>query len=215
MVDHTRQVRRRVADDVSCCATVLVDVHRDNGYPARWPTDPQAFLSPPGRLDAWVALLAGAVVGHALLCRAQDQTGPRRWTDLVDAPRERIGLIRQLFVSPHQQGADSGRCCLRPRPPRRGSAVSSPPSTCSTVIGRPSRFMRLAAGSASPAPTSTSPTARQSRSTTTPGGSTACQRWRGRTGTAAGRLAADAPRWPPPRRWRRRSCCYCPSAPHS
>lgn len=112
MIDDMRQVRRRVADDLSACATVLMQVHRESGYPTRWPVEPEAFLSPPELLDAWLAESAGTIAGQVLLCRAPDRMGPRRWTDLMGAPLERIGLIRQLFVNPRYQGAGLGTLLL-------------------------------------------------------------------------------------------------------
>lgn len=107
-----RHVRRRVADDLHACVTVLLHVHTQSSYPGRWPANPAAFLSPPGLVAAWVVESAGTVVGHVMLCHAPEQMGPRRWSELINEPQERIGLIRQLFVSPDCQGKGLGTMLL-------------------------------------------------------------------------------------------------------
>jgi len=57
-------IRPRRADDLPACAEVLAEVHRQDGYPTCWPTNPVGWLDLPG---AWVAEEAGVMAGHIAL----------------------------------------------------------------------------------------------------------------------------------------------------
>ncbi len=73
----------------------VVDVLRrthEGGYPARWPDDPAAWLSPPGHLAAWT--VDDDPVGHVGLA-----------APAIDAP-----LVTRLFVHPDHRVAE--RCTV-------------------------------------------------------------------------------------------------------
>ncbi|MEI8408331.1 MULTISPECIES: hypothetical protein [unclassified Kribbella] len=58
-------IRERGESDLDSCAGFLRDVHELAGYPVNWPADPQAWLTPPGILGAWVITTDdGRVAGH-------------------------------------------------------------------------------------------------------------------------------------------------------
>jgi GNAT superfamily N-acetyltransferase len=101
-------VRHRTAEDLDGCVALLRRVHDHDRYPARWPADPVAFLSPGDELVTWVAHCEGALAGHVMLAVAPagvvDATsvGGRR------ARAEELVLLRQLFVSPEARGKRLG-----------------------------------------------------------------------------------------------------------
>ncbi|MEV0827167.1 GNAT family N-acetyltransferase [Nonomuraea rubra] len=62
-------IRTRTQDDLAACVEALAEVQAADRYPVRWPDDPGAWLTPGGMTTAWVAIEAGAVLGHVALTR--------------------------------------------------------------------------------------------------------------------------------------------------
>src|SRR5665811_986397 len=62
-------VRRRAVGDLPGCVRALEAAHAADAYPMWWPADPAGWLSPVGWTAAWVAELAGVVVGHVCVVR--------------------------------------------------------------------------------------------------------------------------------------------------
>jgi ribosomal protein S18 acetylase RimI-like enzyme len=56
--------RDRTESDLDECVKLMAEVHRRDGYPLRWPTDPHRFLGTSKIFAAWVATVDGQVVGH-------------------------------------------------------------------------------------------------------------------------------------------------------
>jgi GNAT superfamily N-acetyltransferase len=65
----TVTIRDREPDDLRRCAELLGEVHRCDGYPLNWPSDPLRWLCASDVLHAWIAEAGGAVVGHVSLHR--------------------------------------------------------------------------------------------------------------------------------------------------
>ncbi|WP_037110911.1 GNAT family N-acetyltransferase [Rhodococcoides fascians] len=59
------KVRPRRETDLVECAQMLSEVHRSDGYPDRWPDDPNAWLLPDA--DGLIAEHDGCIVGHVCL----------------------------------------------------------------------------------------------------------------------------------------------------
>ncbi|GEM32042.1 GNAT family N-acetyltransferase [Nocardia neocaledoniensis NBRC 108232] len=78
-------IRPRTADDLPACVAALREVHSADGYPAVWPEDPVAWLSPVEQIDARVAESNHTVVpshrrldvGRRLLAAAVNMAGRR------------------------------------------------------------------------------------------------------------------------------------------
>ncbi|WP_298803328.1 GNAT family N-acetyltransferase [uncultured Pseudokineococcus sp.] len=88
-------VRERTDGDVGAAAGVLAGVHAADGYPSRWPADPEGWLRPDGARGAWVAVEGAALLGHVLLVdRAPGRGLP------TDAALE----VVRLFVDPAARG---------------------------------------------------------------------------------------------------------------
>jgi len=104
----TITTRPRDPSDLAAAAAALVAVHQADGYPVEGVDNPYAWLSPSGMLAAWVGVLDGAVVGHALV------TTPKPGDAAVDAWTAQGGDVSRtvvggrLFVSPEGRGHDLG-----------------------------------------------------------------------------------------------------------
>jgi GNAT superfamily N-acetyltransferase len=62
-------IRTRTPDDLAACVEALAEVQAADRYPVHWPDDPGAWLTPGGMTTAWIAVEAGAVLGHVALTR--------------------------------------------------------------------------------------------------------------------------------------------------
>jgi GNAT superfamily N-acetyltransferase len=82
-------IRIREPADLPACVAVLRAVHEADGYPLNWPADPAAWLTPPGTRQAWVAVDARTVAGHAIVTAD--------------------GELSRLFVSPRRRGEGVAR----------------------------------------------------------------------------------------------------------
>ncbi|MFI6262776.1 GNAT family N-acetyltransferase [Micromonospora sp. NPDC051006] len=99
----TVTIRDRTPADLRRCADLLAEVHRLDGYPLNWPTDPQRWLSPPDLQHAWVAEVGGGPVGHIAVHGAAAPPRPQ------SAPAE----VGRLFVAPAVRGHGVAGALLR------------------------------------------------------------------------------------------------------
>lgn len=81
-------IRPRSESDLPRVVDVLRRTH-EGGYPARWPDDPAAWLSPPGHLAAWTVTVDDDPVGHVGLAAPAIDEAP---------------LVTRLFVHPDHRG---------------------------------------------------------------------------------------------------------------
>ncbi|MEU9101287.1 GNAT family N-acetyltransferase [Streptomyces sp. NPDC048361] len=104
-----RLVRRRTDSDLGACVQVLADVHEQDGYPVNWPDRPDAWLSQPALLAAWVAELDGRIVGHIGLSRSEaGDVAPGLWGGREGASRASAGVVSRLFVASAARGHGIG-----------------------------------------------------------------------------------------------------------
>ena len=82
-------VRPRRAEEMAALVEMLREVHLKDGYPSRWPEDPEGWLSPPGLTRAWVA--------------EDPETGLLGHVGVVTDGEGPAGVTR-LFVSPAARG---------------------------------------------------------------------------------------------------------------
>lgn len=87
-------IRPRRPDDLPACAEALFAVHEKDGYPVRWPTDPEHWLTPDHMLGAWVAADGTSVLGHMTLAQPGDA-----FADGVGRPAPKLALVGRLFVA--------------------------------------------------------------------------------------------------------------------
>lgn len=104
------RVRPRIPDDLPALVSVLVAVHRQDGYPTQWPADPVAWLDPPGIDTAWVASDPdGPPLGHVALAAGLDDATFRAATGR-DA--HELANVKRLFVDPDARGRGVARLLL-------------------------------------------------------------------------------------------------------
>ncbi|WP_197320592.1 GNAT family N-acetyltransferase [Saccharomonospora sp. NB11] len=110
----TPVVRPRRDDDLPACAAALVAVHEADGYPVEGVADPEAWLRPAGLVKAWVAELAGEVIGHVCITEPTDADAAavmfRETTEGVVAG---IAVLGRLFVHPEARGHRAGELLTR------------------------------------------------------------------------------------------------------
>lgn len=75
------EIRPRQPSDVPALLAALEDVYRTDGYPVEGPSGGEAFISPPGLAQAWVAVRAGAAVGQVAVVAGAGQAAVRAWVD--------------------------------------------------------------------------------------------------------------------------------------
>ncbi|NUV76602.1 GNAT family N-acetyltransferase [Streptomyces fungicidicus] len=100
-------IRPRTSGDLAQAAAALVAVHEEDGYPVEGVGRPEAWLSPPGLMAAWVAESSGLIVGHVAVSGNGGQTATleRLFVHPVARGRraaERLILTAEGFVSARQ-----------------------------------------------------------------------------------------------------------------
>jgi len=96
--------------DLPACVDARAAVHRQDGYPTRWPENPSGWVTPPSLLAAWVAVHDGAPLGHLALVAGvkDDQLGPA-----VGRPSSAMATVSRLFVHPAHRRLGAGEALLR------------------------------------------------------------------------------------------------------
>ncbi|WP_405506911.1 GNAT family N-acetyltransferase [Streptomyces cyaneofuscatus] len=83
--------------DVPGAAAALIEVHATDGYPVEGVDDPEAWITPPGVVKAWVAHREG-VVGHIAIMKAEGEKAVALWQQQSGEDEARIGVLARLFV---------------------------------------------------------------------------------------------------------------------
>ena len=83
---------------------VLAEVHRQDGYPTCWPTNPVGWLDAPGLLGAWVAEEDGVMAGHIALVAGVDDA---QLIAVAGRPAAELAMVARLFVSAATQFGSS------------------------------------------------------------------------------------------------------------
>ncbi|GGQ36226.1 MULTISPECIES: GNAT family N-acetyltransferase [Streptomyces] len=109
----TTTIRDRTHHDLNPCADVLAQVHEHDGYPVNWPAAPDAWLTPPALLHAWVAELHGTLTGHIGLSRSDPgDAAPSLWSARTGASPDATAVISRLFVAPSARGHRIGAALM-------------------------------------------------------------------------------------------------------
>jgi len=98
-------IRLRRSDDLPACVEVLAEIHRQDGYPTRWPKDPARWLDSPGLLGAWVAEEEGIIDGHIALIAGVDDA---QLIAAAGRPAAELAMVSRLFVGLTARGRQLG-----------------------------------------------------------------------------------------------------------
>lgn len=114
-VAATTYVRRRQPTDMDDLVSLLRAVHESDGFPARWPNDPHAWLTPSTLVAAWTGRQADAPapVGHVGLTQVvpgRDTT--ELWCHSTCSPPAQLRCVTALFVAPPARGTGLGAALL-------------------------------------------------------------------------------------------------------
>ncbi|WP_338895495.1 GNAT family N-acetyltransferase [Streptomyces sp. TG1A-60] len=107
--DVAQSVRYRTGRDLGDCVRMLAEVHEGDGYPMNWPVRPDAWLTPPSMVAAWVVELDGRIAGHIGLSRSDAQdAAPGLWSARAGVGVDETAVISRLFVAPSARGKRLG-----------------------------------------------------------------------------------------------------------
>lgn len=102
---YTRSVpdvftRPRRDADIPALIDILARQQAETQYPFRWPPhhSPECFLCRPSELEAWVAEMEGAVVGHVAIQFVGDGALGQLWAGAHRVPVARLRCISVLFA---------------------------------------------------------------------------------------------------------------------
>lgn len=113
MAQESVLVRQRQDSDMSQAAAGLVRVHALDGYPVEGVSQPEAWLTPPGMMNAWVAEKSGTVVGHVAVSRPEDEWAVTLWTEQSGERASSVAVLARLFVVPEARKMAAGESLMR------------------------------------------------------------------------------------------------------
>lgn len=105
-------IRRRLQGDIASCIEALAATHASDGYPARWPADPAAWLTPTRMLAAWVLDWQGTVSGHIAIRGASGDSSAALWSTACDRSPDSLAEVTRLFVIQDARGHGYGAALL-------------------------------------------------------------------------------------------------------
>ncbi len=111
--EHVTVIRPRREADLGEASAALVAVHSVDGYPVEGVDQPEVWLQPPGLIQAWVAEMAGRVVGHVAVSRPQGEAAVSLCREQTGRSEDQIAVLARLFVHPAARGHSAGERLAR------------------------------------------------------------------------------------------------------
>ncbi|TDU05607.1 acetyltransferase (GNAT) family protein [Streptomyces sp. 846.5] len=106
-------VRLRREGDVPAAAEGLIEVHAVDGYPVEGVDHPEAWLKPPGLLQAWVAEQAGTIVGHVAITSPGSEAAVSLLCEQYGDRKTGVAVVARLFVVPEARRLGTGEQLMR------------------------------------------------------------------------------------------------------
>lgn len=101
-------IRIRGPQDLEAVAEVLKNVYNRDRYPVEGVSDPLPFLTPPNTLCAWVVIVHGNIVGHALVTEAKSgDVAVEAWVS-EGHDIGHVAVLGRLFINPSARGQALG-----------------------------------------------------------------------------------------------------------
>ncbi|MFC8521088.1 GNAT family N-acetyltransferase [Streptomyces sp. NPDC057257] len=102
-------IRPRNDKDLPEASKALVEVHAVDGYPVEGVENPQAWLTPAGMLQAWVAEKDSEIVGHVTVSRPQGEVAVSLYLHQSHVAESQVAVLARLFVHPKARKDSLGR----------------------------------------------------------------------------------------------------------
>lgn len=113
-MEHNRVlICQRLESHIPQTAAGLVKVHASDGYPVEGVGEPEAWLTPPGMINAWVAMKSGVVIGHVAINRPVDAWAATLWIDQSGESASDVAVLSRLFVVPEARKMTAGESLVR------------------------------------------------------------------------------------------------------
>lgn len=107
-------IRDKTQADDATCLSLLLDVHRDDGYPLHLPPEEvQGFFSSDHETAAWVAESGGRVVGHVALHGPPEDPTVSAASRATGIAPDGLALVCRLFTARDERRTGLGRQLLR------------------------------------------------------------------------------------------------------
>jgi GNAT superfamily N-acetyltransferase len=101
-------IRERTPADLPAAGAALVAVHSTDGYPVEGVADPEAWLTSPSQIKAWVADMDGRIVGHVAIGEPQaGDAAATMWKGRTSGADD-VAVLGRLFVLAAARGAALG-----------------------------------------------------------------------------------------------------------
>ena len=130
--------RPRGDDDLPVLLEILGRQQAQTGYPFHWPPrhrgSAEGFIRRPTELEAWVAELDGAVVGHVAIQSVSEGDLGRMWADAHGVPLDRLRCISVLYADRRLPRRGIGSALLDRATERASSGGGAP--VLDVVAGR-------------------------------------------------------------------------------
>lgn len=106
-------IRPRLDSDIPQTAAGLVRVHARDGYPVEGVSQPAAWLTPHGLINAWVAVKSEIIIGHVAITRPTDEWAVLLWIEQSGEDTGRVAVLARLFVVPEARSMAVGEGLMR------------------------------------------------------------------------------------------------------
>lgn len=101
-------IRERTPADLPAAGAALVAVHSTDGYPVEGVADPEAWLTSPSQINAWVAEVDGRIVGHVAIGHPQaGDAAALTWQANTEGDSD-VAVLGRLFVLADARGSALG-----------------------------------------------------------------------------------------------------------
>ncbi len=112
-MEHERiLVRERLDSDIAEASKGLIRVHARDGYPVEGVSQPDAWLTPCGMINSWIAIRSGIFIGHVAISRPAGEQAVSLWIEQSGESADKIAVLARLFVVPEARNMAAGESLM-------------------------------------------------------------------------------------------------------